>query len=293
MPSAPRKPAAQKKDYSPGLFVEEKKKSAWWKVALPLVLLAAVGLFFLLKPSADEQVGKARKTTPVAQVESTPPEPSPEELAAAEEARQAEARAEEQRLEEERLAEQQSQQEADRLATEAARRRQEDRDRRQREADEQRLAEEEQARLDQEAAEQAELERLAAEAAEARERERLAEEERQREEERRRIEAARAREGDVVPLADVQREPAAVTTPTPVIPKNLIDMLPSDQSVVASYLIDHRGNVESVRLVRQTPMAQINKIVQDTIMTWKFTPAVKDQVNVKVWKTFSFTIKKQ
>ncbi len=280
-----------KKEVFSSLGLDEEKKSGWWKWLLPLLLLLAVGLFFMLKPGSGDKEALPVPVPAVQEAESTEPQLSEEEAAAAAEAARLEAaRLEENRLEEERQAEAVRQAEEERQA-DLTRRRQEDRDRRQREAEEQRLRDEEQARLQQEAEAQAERDRLAREQAEAQERERLAEEERRREEQRR-VEAARAREGDVVPLSEVQREPGGTSTPNPVIPQNLISLLPSDQTVVASYLIDHRGNVESVRLVRQTPLAQVNKIIQDTIMTWKFTPAVKDGVNVKVWKTFTMTIRR-
>ena len=37
---------------------------------------------------------------------------------------------------------------------------------------------------------------------------------------------------------------------------------------------------------------QLNNVLMATIKTWKYTPATKNGVRVKVWKTVPLTIKK-
>ena len=65
-----------------------------------------------------------------------------------------------------------------------------------------------------------------------------------------------------------------------------------DQTVMFTMLINHNGDVETVRLLQKTNNGQLNTILIELIKTWKYKPAVKDSVRVKVWKTVPMTIKK-
>ena len=52
-------------------------------------------------------------------------------------------------------------------------------------------------------------------------------------------------------------------------------------------LIDHNGNVEKIRMLRKSGNKKIDSVIAQTIMTWKYKPAEKDGVKVKVWKTIN------
>jgi outer membrane biosynthesis protein TonB len=50
--------------------------------------------------------------------------------------------------------------------------------------------------------------------------------------------------------------------------------------------------VETVRLLQKSNNSQLNTILTDLVKTWKYQPAQKNSVRVKVWKTIPLTIKK-
>ncbi len=116
----------------------------------------------------------------------------------------------------------------------------------------------------------------------------------QLEEEQKRLEADRSKvkEGQIVSLNEVDTPPVAISTPPIEIAKRYTRTIKSGEKVFVSYLVDHNGNVESVRLIKKTSSKKINAIIEKTISGWKFKPAVKNNVRVKVWKTVSLAIKK-
>jgi len=65
-----------------------------------------------------------------------------------------------------------------------------------------------------------------------------------------------------------------------------------DQTLMFTVLINHNGDVETVRLLQKSNVGQLNTILSELIKTWKYKPAVKDSLRVKVWKTVPMTIKK-
>ncbi|MCX6555871.1 MAG: protein kinase [Candidatus Aminicenantes bacterium] len=146
-----------------------------------------------------------------------------------------------------------------------------------------RLQKEEQDRLqrEEELRRQAEADRLAKEAQDKKKADELKE-----------LERKRVKEGDVVPLPEVDREPQAVSKPDPVIPTTIMASIMANQSVLFNILVNQNGDVEVARLMHKTSNSQLNSILIATIQTWKFTPAMKNGVRVKVWKTISLIIKK-
>jgi len=98
------------------------------------------------------------------------------------------------------------------------------------------------------------------------------------EEERNRI-----KPGQLVSMVEVDVKPVAVATPAPKLARSQ----KLRQSVMVMVLISHNGNVEKVRMIRKSRSKKIDSIITRTILKWKYKPAEKDGVKVKVWKTIS------
>ncbi len=264
---------------------EEKKKKPFWPVAFVLLVMAAAALVYFLvlkKPdlaenpvSAQPRIEEKKPTQiPVAE-----PQPSLEDQKAllAEKLKQEEAlrqqlqaaadAAEAERLKKLQDDKRAKQAESDRLKKE--------------EADRQKQMELERLQKEAEQKKQDEIDRLAREALELKKAEELKE-----------IERKRVKEGDIVPLSAVDREPQVISMTDPIIPAYIRNSLASDQSVLFNILINHNGDVEVARLLQKTTNSQLNTILMTTIKTWKYSPASKDGVRVKVWKTIPLIIKK-
>jgi len=145
----------------------------------------------------------------------------------------------------------------------------------------QKQEEEERLRQEEERRKQEEAERI------RKERE---EKQRQQEEEQRQLEAMKAKEGDVVPLNAVDAQPVGISTPGVLIPDSLQRVLRTDV-VMANILINHKGEVETVKLIKKSELDQVNNIIVDTLKNWKYQPAIKDGVKVKVWKSIPISLK--
>ena len=100
----------------------------------------------------------------------------------------------------------------------------------------------------------------------------------QEEEERNRI-----KPGQIVSLTEVNVRPVAVSTPSP----KLYRSQRLQQTVILMALIGHNGNVEKVRMLKKSGNKKIDSVITQTIMKWKYKPAEKDGVKVKVWKTIN------
>ncbi|MCX6582070.1 MAG: protein kinase [Candidatus Aminicenantes bacterium] len=99
-------------------------------------------------------------------------------------------------------------------------------------------------------------------------------------------------EGDIIALSEVDTPPVGISTPAVEITPLDTRTLRADEMVMAGYLVDHNGNVVEVRLIKKSSAKKINTAIEKTIAVWKFKPAIKNNVRVKVWKTISLTIKK-
>lgn len=118
------------------------------------------------------------------------------------------------------------------------------------------------------------------------------EEDRNKADELKRAEQNRIKEGDIVPMNNVDTAPVAISTPGPNIPASVRSSMQGDQTLMFTVLINHNGDVETVRLLQKSNVGQLNTILSELIKTWKYKPAVKDSLRVKVWKTVPMTIKK-
>lgn len=97
--------------------------------------------------------------------------------------------------------------------------------------------------------------------------------------------------GKIVPLPEVDSEPRNVY-------KEPVKINPSWRlkgRVRVSLLVDHNGNVENAKVIQGLSKSSVYsgraeaKII-DAVLKYKFTPGVKDGVNVKVWITLLVSI---
>lgn len=102
----------------------------------------------------------------------------------------------------------------------------------------------------------------------------------------------RVKTGDLLPIESVDLPPVATKKISPKYPPAAFRQ-GLEETVVFRALISEFGNVLDVAFVDPTKTAPaFKKACEDAIRQWRFTPAKKDGVNVKVWKTFSIAFKK-
>ncbi len=292
---APKKPdeaksrpvAAQKAEFKPeSLFHEldkEKKKFPLLPIAAVVLFVAvAAGLYFFVikKPAAPvEAKPVVQQVQPGGQTDAQKAEMKKiaDQLAATQKL-----------LDEAKL---KQEEELKKIKDEEERKKLLDERRKKAEADQLKKAEEE--RLKKEEEDRLKLEEEnQRKAQEEQDKAQKAEEERKKAEDLKRAELLRVKEGDVVPLGDVDVQPVTISQPQPSIPDSIRSSMPDSQSVTFTVLIDHNGNVETARMLRKTNNAQLNTILLDLIKTYKFQPAQKNSVRVKVWKSISMSLKK-
>jgi len=110
----------------------------------------------------------------------------------------------------------------------------------------------------------------------------------QQEAEKKRIEAARVKEGDQVSLNEVTAKPEKISGNPPSITASLKSKYRGKViSVPTMILVDENGNVTKIKLLTGNVPADIKSELEDTLYKWKYTPALKDGVKVKVWLTVS------
>jgi TonB family protein len=102
----------------------------------------------------------------------------------------------------------------------------------------------------------------------------------------------RIKVGDLVPIETVDVPPVATKKISPKYPPAAYQR-GIEQTVVFRALISEFGNVLDVAFVDQAKTAPaFRKSCDEAIRQWRFSPAKKGGVNVKVWKTFSIAFKK-
>ncbi len=104
--------------------------------------------------------------------------------------------------------------------------------------------------------------------------------------------AAKTMEGQEVALTAVDSPPKAVSTPTFKLTRRETRLLKGTELVIVRYRVDHNGKVDSLKLLRKCSVKRINDLVAKTIRGWKYKPAIKDGVRVKVWMSQPFSVKK-
>lgn len=110
----------------------------------------------------------------------------------------------------------------------------------------------------------------------------------QQEIEKKRVEAAKVKEGDQISLSEVTAKPEKISGNLPAINASLKNKYKGKTLVVpALILVDENGDVTKIKLLTGNVAADIKSMVEDTLIKWKYTPAMKDNVKVKVWLTVS------
>ena len=102
----------------------------------------------------------------------------------------------------------------------------------------------------------------------------------------------RIKVGDMVPIETVDMPPVATKKINPKYPPAAFQR-GIEETVVFRALISEFGNVLDIAFVDPAKTALAFKNACDeAVRQWKFSPAKKGGVNVKVWKTFSISFKK-
>jgi len=112
------------------------------------------------------------------------------------------------------------------------------------------------------------------------------ENQKQQEIEKKRVEAARVKEGDQISLNEVTAKPEKISGNAPTINTSLTNKYKGKTlTVPAMILVDENGDVTKIKILTGNVAADIKSVLEDTLSKWKYTPAMKDNVKVKVWLT--------
>lgn len=100
------------------------------------------------------------------------------------------------------------------------------------------------------------------------------------------------KEGDLVPLDSVDKAPVLKKKVTPKY--NWKDTQLITQVFKVNVLISENGNVEKVKIISENETYEpMNRSVIEAVKKWKFKPATKDGVKVKVWRQFSIRLNRR
>lgn len=100
------------------------------------------------------------------------------------------------------------------------------------------------------------------------------------------------KEGATLSPSEVDTPATPLSTPSIKVTHRIRRLMMSDQRILVSFLVDHNGNVETVKILKKSNLKRLNSVVEETIKKWKYKPATKDKVKVKVWKNKWVLIKK-
>ena len=107
--------------------------------------------------------------------------------------------------------------------------------------------------------------------------------------------AVKIKAGDIVPLESVDEPPQIIKRVEPVYPAVAMTMK-AEISVTLNALISESGDVLQTAVAGAAKgLLGFDKAAESAVRKWKFRPARKDGVNVRVWKplTIGFILKKQ
>ena len=108
------------------------------------------------------------------------------------------------------------------------------------------------------------------------------------------IPAVKVRAGDIVPLGEADVLPRQIRTADPVYPSTAWN-LRKEGSIMINVLISETGDVIQTAVIGgDRGFLGFDKAAENAVRKWKFSPAVKDGVPVRVWKpvTIGFKLKK-
>ncbi len=123
---------------------------------------------------------------------------------------------------------------------------------------------------------------------------RKAEEARQRQEEIKKKKAAeealKPKRGELLPLTEVDKKPVKLSGKNPVFSPAIRSRYSGNKFEASTMcLVDDNGIVKSVKVLNNVPKG-INKAISRAILKWKFSPAVKKGIPVKVWLQIKLNI---
>jgi TonB family protein len=103
--------------------------------------------------------------------------------------------------------------------------------------------------------------------------------------------AVKLKAGDLVPLGDVDIQPRVLKAAEPAYPPAGLSMRVAG-TVTVNALVSETGDVLQTVVVRgiNGPLG-FNKAAEAAVQRWKFTPAEKSGVKVRVWKPITVTFK--
>ena len=112
------------------------------------------------------------------------------------------------------------------------------------------------------------------------------ENQKQQEIEKKRVEAVRVKEGDQISLTEATAKPEKISGNAPTINASLTNKYKGKPlTVPAMILVDENGDVTKIKILTGNVPSDIKSVLEDTLYKWKYTPAMKDNVKVKVWLT--------
>lgn len=93
-----------------------------------------------------------------------------------------------------------------------------------------------------------------------------------------------------VKLQEVSEKPVKISGSPPAFPRAIKETYAGRRATVhAEVLIDEKGVVTDVRILTKIP-GDIQAVIVDTLKTWRYKPAVKGNLNVRVWQPLSLKI---
>lgn len=103
-------------------------------------------------------------------------------------------------------------------------------------------------------------------------------------------EAKKPKPDQLIPINEVDTKPVKVSGKATVFPPSIRSRYHGNKFFArAMCLIDYQGNVKSVKIVSQIPK-DIKSAISKSLLKWKFQPAVKKGVRVKVWHQIGINI---
>ncbi|NIM14742.1 MAG: TonB family protein [Candidatus Aminicenantes bacterium] len=100
------------------------------------------------------------------------------------------------------------------------------------------------------------------------------------------------KEGDILSASTVDTNAVPISEQKIEVSRSIRRLMLTDQRVFVTFLVDHNGNVEDVKIIRKSSLKKLNALIVESVKQWKFKPATKNNVKVKIWKSKLFVIKK-
>ncbi len=102
-------------------------------------------------------------------------------------------------------------------------------------------------------------------------------------------EAAKTKPGDQVPLTEATTKPEKITGSAPAISPSMRAKYKGKVfTVPTTIMVDENGNVAKVKILTGNVPNDIKTMIEETLSNWKYSPAMKDGVKVKVWLSVPF-----